>query len=217
MGDLIRLLVSVNKISLLAFVVVLFFLIYELRLISRENKKKTMPNIPKFDPNAKVQLPNQVPIIEDKSQSASSRINFNKILAVILFLMLLFFGGKTLSSIITNNTKKTGDSQPKVIIQTISSKGIKIFNDRWEEIGKDKYNTLKPLNKIIIGLETIPEADIDRARIKVNDSNWKTEYITMQFNKKYQIYYREYQIATDEYKLKIEGQLHSKVDGWLGD
>ena len=216
MGDLLNILNSINKVSLLAFFIVLLFLIYELRLISKGGKKKILTVLPNFDPNVKIPLPDQTPVIEGKSKEAA-KFNINKIFAGIFFIMLIFSGGITILSFKTATKNKEAESQPRVVIQTVSSKGIKIFNSQWEEIPESQYKLIKPTDKIIIGLETISGTDIDRARIKVNDSSWEIDQITARFDKKYQVYYREYKIASDEYKLRIEGKLHSKVDGWLGD
>ena len=71
--------------------------------------------------------------------------------------------------------------------------------------------------KVYVGIQTIDEADIDRARIKINEKDWNVAHITSQFNKDKKVYYREYTIASGESKLKIDAQLHSETDGWLGD
>ena len=68
MGDLLNILNSINKVSLLAFFIVLLFLIYELRLISKGGKKKILTVLPNFDPNVKIPLPDQTPVIEGKSK-----------------------------------------------------------------------------------------------------------------------------------------------------
>ncbi len=55
------------------------------------------------------------------------------------------------------------------------------------------------------------------ARIKINQGEWDDQSITTNFNKEKNVFYRKYQLATNEAFLKIEAQLHSTVDGWLGD
>ena len=71
--------------------------------------------------------------------------------------------------------------------------------------------------KIIIGIQTIVEADIDRARIKINTKDWQISDITTLFNPQLKVYYREYIVATGTAQLKIDAQLHSASDGWLGE
>jgi hypothetical protein len=39
----------------------------------------------------------------------------------------------------------------------------------------------------------------------------------MQYNAEKKMYYKEYVVATGESRLKIDAQLHSATDGWLGD
>jgi len=215
MEELSILLRSVNKISLIAFLVVFGFLLYEINLLRNEAKKRQKPLVPKFDPNLKFE-PMAEQVVQDKQ--VTSLTSINKILIIALSLMLFFFGAITVLSVIsTNKTKKAVDNQSKIIIQTVTSKGVKIFDKQWNIIDNDKVKSLKPFDEIIIAVETVPEADIDRARIKINEPNWKIDHITTKFNKQYNVYYREYQIASDEYKLKIDAQLHSKQDSWLGD
>lgn len=205
---------SVNKISLLAFIVVFGFLLYEINLLKTEAKRRQKPLVPKFDPNQKIQ-PQAGQIIQEKQVSSTS---INKILIIALSLMLLIFGGVTIFSVAsTNKTKAAQGGEAKVVVQTVNSKGIKIFDKQWNVATDDKIKLLKPLDGIIIGLETIPGVDIDKARIKINEPSWKIDHITTKFNTQYKVYYIEYQIAANVYKLKIDAQLHSVEDGWLGD
>ena len=115
-------------------------------------------------------------------------------------------------------SKKAESNAPKIVIQEISSLGLKVFTNSWVEVNEgDTGRTLKPGAKLYLGIQTIEEADIDRARIKVNEKDWNVAHITSQFNKEKKVYYREYTIASGESKLKIDAQLHSVADGWLGD
>ncbi len=205
---------SVNKVSLIAFFIVLGTLIYEVYFLFIEAKRKQKLSVPNFSPDVKIEPAAGETIKENVVGQPKS---VNKILIIILILLLIIFGTITVVSIFSPINKQEAGAKSKVIIQTVNSKGIIFFDKQWNIFDSEKIKGLKPFDQIIIGIETIPEADIDRARIKVNGPNWKVDHITSKFNKQYNIYYREYQIATDEYKIKIDAQLHSKQDGWLGD
>jgi len=69
---------------------------------------------------------------------------------------------------------------------------------------------------IYIALENISGSDIDRARIRVNTDSWSISDETDLYNSQKKIFYRQYQVASNESVLKIEAQLHSRADGWLG-
>jgi len=116
-----------------------------------------------------------------------------------------------------NKTSENTKIQPTPIIDFVSSKGVKIFTPDWKEISNDILGTLTPDTLIIIGVETIDKIDIDKARIRVNNDKWLTEATTVDFNKEKRVYYKEYVISTSDAELRIEAQLHSRSDGWLGD
>ena len=214
MEKFILILLSVNKISLIAFLVILSFLLYEVYLIRKEKQKRQRPNVPTFDPSKKVELA-EVQVIQDKAPVVTNLVN--KFLIVILSIMLVVFGVITVLSAFSLKKVGASNNEPKVIIEEVTSRGIKIFDERWKEKGNEEIKLLKPFDKIIIGVETVADSDVDKARIKINQEKWQISDITTKFNKQYKMFYQEYQIASDEYKLKIDGQLHSKQDGWLGD
>ncbi|PIS16075.1 hypothetical protein COT62_00345, partial [Candidatus Roizmanbacteria bacterium CG09_land_8_20_14_0_10_41_9] len=80
-----------------------------------------------------------------------------------------------------------------------------------------EVSKLKGGDRILIGIETIKNVDVDRARIRVNETEWKLNHITLNFDSQKSIYYKEYSISSGAASLKIEAQLHSLKDGWLGD
>ena len=117
----------------------------------------------------------------------------------------------------TNLKKQEGETAQVPIIREISSAGLKVYDENWNEIEKKKKDKAKPGEKLYIGIQTIVEADIDRARIRVNERDWQIAHITTLFNPQLEVYYKEYIVATGTAQLKIEAQLHSASDGWLGD
>lgn len=214
--------VSINKIALLAFFAVLGFLIFEIKKMIDDKKKSEEPTVPQFNdtittqPAASVNstpLPKLPPIEREKKL-----IGNNPLLMIILGVLSLI--GVVILMVLTYNTnlkKKKVASTTVPVIRKIQSAGLKIFDSTWREI--DAQNKLKavPGESIFIGIMTIVEADIDRARIKINAEEWQITDITTLFNQQHSVYYREYVVATGTAQLKIEAQLHSASDGWLGD
>ncbi|MBI4973883.1 hypothetical protein HZC27_04710 [Candidatus Roizmanbacteria bacterium] len=224
MGGIIDFLLSVNKISLVAFLGVLGFLIYEIILLRNERIKKQKPVLPQFNAtsivNTAVMQQQAAAAVElPKKADQVKQTKISPLLIAILILTALFFIGFTLYMVLSSApSKKTDSNAPKIVIQEVSSPGLKIFTNSWVEVNEtDSGRVLKPGVKLYIGIQTIDEADIDRARIKVNEKDWNVAHITSQFNKDKKVYYREYTVASGESKLKIDAQLHSETDGWLGD
>lgn len=224
MGGIIDFLLSVNKISLVAFLGVLGFLVYEIVLLRNERLKKQKPVLPQFNAtsivNTAVMQQQAAAVVElPKKVDQVKQTKISPLLIAILILTGLFFIGFTLYMVFSNtSSKKVENNAPKIVIQEVSSQGLKVFSNSWVEVGEsDPDRTLKHGAKLYIGIQTIDEADIDRARIKINEKDWNVAHITSQFNKDKKVYYREYTVASGESKLKIDAQLHSETDGWLGD
>jgi hypothetical protein len=211
--DIMQLLGSVNKISLIAFFIVLMFMLYELYLINKEKKRKEKPNIPQFNPNLKIEGQTAEDFHKGGGEEKAHRSYFDKNMTifVVLFIILIFLGVITFSGYFLTASKET---KPTVIVNEINSKGIKLFDKDWKEIGE---TAIQPGKDIIISIENIDGVGIDRARIRINDNQWQLENITNQFNKEKKVWYKEYKVATGEEKLKIDAELHSEQDGWLGD
>lgn len=214
--DLTTFLVSVNKISLIAFLITLIFLGYELFLLKKEREKKAKPKIPEFKEKSVIRQERKPVVFETKKNIISRP---NTLLIRILIVFLIVFGLVSIFGFKKFNSKELSQEsiRPSPIIQFISSKGIKIFDLDWNELSDYQIELLKPGDKILIGIDKPPDADIDLARIRVNRSKWTKNDITLRFKKKENVFFKEYQISTGESKLEIEGQLHSKSDGWLGD
>ena len=224
MGGIIDFLLSVNKISLVAFLGVFGFLVYEISLLRNERLKKQKPVLPQFNAtsvvNTAVMQQQAAAVVElPKKVEQIKQTKISPLLIAILILTALFFIGFTLYIVFSNtSSKKVESNTPKIVIQEISSPGLKVFTNSWVEVNEsDAGRMLKQGEKLYIGIQTVEEADIDRARIKINEKEWNVAHITSQFNKDKKVYYREYTVASGESKLKIDAQLHSETDGWLGD
>ncbi len=215
MESFIEFIVSINKIALLSFIAVFGFLIFEIKKMMNEKKKIEKPIIPQFNDvvkNNSTPLPPPPPPPQKKSEGGSP------ILMIVLgIIALLVVVGIMIITYNTNIRKKQLATTTVPIIREISSAGLKVYDKDWSEIENNKKDKAKPGEKLYIGIQTIVEADIDRARIKVNERDWQVAHITTLFNPQLKVYYKEYIVATGTAQLKIEAQLHSASDGWLGE
>lgn len=218
MDSLILLLSSVNKLSLFIFFVGLIFFSVELYQLLKEKEKKAKPQIPQFNIKdfEKKNIEIKKSSVNIKKHNIISRLNIHLILTIILFVMTVFFF--ILSIISIKNNKKKQSVKNEIVYSEIQSKGIKLFSrDLLKEFNELDITQLPVNTEIIIGIETIPGSDIDRARIKINEKEWTIKHITTLFDKTKKVFYTNYIIATGESKLTIDAQLHSFADGWLGD
>jgi hypothetical protein len=216
MEDLGFFLTSINKISLLAFMVTFGFLGYEIYLFQKERKEKTKPRIPNFNENTVINASQSKVLLTQEEKAVKKS---NNVVIVVLAVLLLVFGLATVIGFKKINRAENEPLQvsPTPIVNFINSKGIKILDEKMVPLADLDLNRLKSGNMINIGIETIGETDIDMARIKVNRQKWEPADITTAFDKKNNIFYIKYTVATGESQLKIDAQLHSKVDGWLGE
>ncbi len=220
MDGLIEFFVSINKIALIAFFAVFCFLIFEIKKTIDDKKKKEKPVVPQFNNTVQVNapvaanntpLPAQVPIKKNVKEGNPYLMIVIASVSLIGVTVLIYF------SYTINQQKQKVAATSVPIIKEVSSAGLMVYDSKWKEIGSDKKNQAKYGDKIIIGIQTIVEADIDRARIKINSKDWQISDITTLFNPSLKVYYKEYVVATGTAQLKIEAQLHSASDGWLGD
>lgn len=214
----IFLLLSLNKISLIGFFITLIFLLYQIHLLMTEMKtKKTKLVIPEFkETTIEPTLASKNPVAEKNKKNIYYRSNLTNIVAGVI--LLIVFGLIVLVGLTQKQKQESSDLiTPTPIINIVASAGIKIYNENWVEIPDKELAKLKSGTKIIMGMEMIKGADVDMARIRVNNSQWDTDTIATKFNQEKNIFYREYQISTSEAYLKIEAQLHSATEGWLGD
>lgn len=219
--DIVRFLFSINKVTLVALFGTAVILIYEIKQLRKESKEKAKPNIPKFNQSAKInpELGKNVSAYA-KDVKKNNSIS-HKVLIWVLVVMVLVFGAITLISGIDSggilNTPVNDVGNQNIVIQEVKSNGLKILNSNFKQLGSAELNSIRPGDSIILGVEGIADADIDTARIRINSDNWMQSDIITHYNKEKNLYYREYQVATGEQKLKIQAQLHSKTDGWLGE
>jgi hypothetical protein len=215
--DLFSFLSSVNKIGLIAFLLTSGFLAYQFYLIKKEikntSKVKQIPDFIEKGDISTTAFKKEVILKEEKK----SFKRYNKLSFIITLLVFLSLGGYL---IFTFKVSRVPSGEPKSftvtpIIKFVASNGIKIYNQKWEEISEDKIDQLKPGELILVALSTIENADIDKARIRINKDRWEKDDETINYNQQKKVFFKEYQIATDSPFLRIEGQLHSKVDGWL--
>ena len=220
MDGIIDFFVSINKIALLAFFAVLGFLIYEVKKMLNEKKKKAKPVVPQFNDKMQTQplavatstpLPSSLSVQKNKQGGSS--------LPIIIIGIVSIIGIVVLVTVLynTNLQKQKVASTSVPIVREIQSTGLKVYDINWIEIESKKNTRANFGEKLYIGIQTIVEADIDRARIKINSRDWQISDITTLFNPKLKVYYREYIVATGTAQLKIDAQLHSASDGWLGD
>lgn len=218
MDGFIEFVASINKVALIAFFAVFCFLIYEIKKIGGERKKREKPTVPQFN---------------DKVQQAPAAMNSTPLPPILTTptngkekspILMIIIGVTTIIGVIAlvivfyNTSQKERKSAASIpIIREIQSAGLKVYDKNWVEIDGKNASKVKPGEKLYIGIQTIVEADIDRARIKVNTPDWQISDITTLFNQARKVYYKEYSVATGTAQLKIDAQLHSASDGWLGD
>ncbi len=214
--DLVSFLGSVNKISLIAFFFMLGILVYEIILFRKEAWQKTKPKVPNFQDNLNPQLAQASTIIEEKTAKVTRP---NNLILIVSIVLVILFGIASFIGFFQTNSKTSISTKitPTPLIDFVTSKGIKIYNNDFQPIPESSLGNILPGEEIIIGVETIGEVDIDRARLRVNKQNWDNGDITLNYSDELKVYYKRYTVATGESKLKIEAQLHSSSEGWLGD
>lgn len=209
---------SVNKISIIAFVITLGFLIFEFYLYQREGKRKEkIADIPNFNPDQKVALPTTGVINKENVTVRKSTLPMLITIVFFIFFTLLSLVGLTVA-LRPPQTKSQAAIRPKITI--LSSNGIRIFNTEWRVLTSKELTVLQPGNIVYIGLSTIdnPELknEIHQARIRINETEWREDHVTKNFNSLYNVFYREYQIPLGTTGIAIQAQLHSQQSGWLG-
>ena len=220
MESVINFVVSINKIALFAFFAVLGFIVYEIKKTLDDKKKKEKPVVPQFNDKMQVQpLPaiNSTPLAPTTPLHTAEKGGNPFLMIIIGVVSFIMVGVLSLFAYRINLEKQKVAATSVPIVREISSAGLKVYDTQWGEIESKKNNKAKFGEKLYIGIQTIVEADIDRARIKVNAKDWQIADITTLFNPSLKVYYKEYIVATGTAQLKIDAQLHSASDGWLGD
>ena len=215
--EIINLLNSLNKISLIAFLVTFIFLAYQFYLFKKEiSREKNKPKIPDFNENVTNFSQKAKVLVTEKNISYKKS---SKSTIIISFFLLVIFGIVFFLGIINSKTllnQGEKNISPSPIMKLVASKGIKIYNQNWVELMDKELLKLQPGKTIIIGIESIDKTDVDKARIRINKKNWDETDMAVKFNTGKNIFYREYNISSQEARLNIEAQLHSQADGWLG-
>ncbi len=128
MDGLIDFLASVNKISLLAFLGVLGFLIYEVYLLRRDHLKKQKPSIPQFNTNTVINKETvqqqAIAVAPLKKAVQEKRTKTPPLLVIILVLMTFFFIGFSIYTVITRSKEAPTNITPQVIVREVSSPGL---------------------------------------------------------------------------------------------
>lgn len=216
--ELIIFIKSINKIAIFSFFITFFLLCFEIYLLIKQKKRKKNPFIPEFKANRQYSQLKPAVIIKSKEEKTIYKTPNLKLTIVFFILMLIFGGLFVVGRVIEQEPNRSSLAPtPSFILKTVTSAGIKIYNEKWEEIPDEKLSFLKGGDKIFVGIKSILGADVDKARIRINSDQWTKEDEVSNFNQKLNLFYREYQIATEETKLKIEAQLHSKENGWLAE
>lgn len=203
----------VNIIAFLIFIVTTIFFVYELRSFFKEYKRKKL-KLPGFSEKRyekeKIQTATPLKIQPPKPK----RMNYGMVLAGVFGVLTIF-----VFSVFILRSAQRSSAREKVqpIIKPVKSKGIVIFDANWNQISDEDLKNLKPGDTIFIGIDNPDPADIDKARIRVNEYIWKSSHETENFNKEKNVFYIEYKITSDTARLIIEAQLHSRANGWLVD
>jgi len=220
MESVINFVVSINKIALLAFFSVLGFIVYEIKKTLDDKKKKEKPIVPQFNDKMQVQplsTINSTPLTSITALHTAEKGGNPFLMIIIGVVSFILVGVLSFFAYRINLEKQKVASTSVPIVREISSAGLKVYDTQWVEIESKKNNKAKFGEKLYVGIQTIIEADIDRARIKINTKDWQISDITTLFNPTLKVYYKEYIVATGTAQLKIDAQLHSASDGWLGD
>jgi len=203
-----------NKFSLLAFFVTAVVLGYQVFLFRKEiSFKKKDPVIPDFQENLSVPKLNFTQIDTEKIV-APKKINLNFLLLIMVTFIVMVIVFMTLFS--KKNTGTTTTQAPTTV-NFIASKGIKLYDDKWKLLTELDVASLNGGEKIIIGIDKVSDVNIDGARIRINQNIWTKNDENVTYDGTKNIFYKEFVVATASSFLKIEAQLHSKVDGWLGE
>lgn len=101
--DIVAVLSSLNKIGLVAFLITLGFLIYEIVLLTKTGKANDQPQVPQFQDKGIPLAPNPV-IVESKWKNLTKN---NKIILLALSTLLIVFGVLTLVGYMNSNLKSS--------------------------------------------------------------------------------------------------------------
>lgn len=215
--NLIVFIKSINKIAIIAFFITFFLVCFEIYLLIKEKKREEKPTIPDFKTNQKYGKIKAATVLKIKKEKPIYKKANPKLVIVFVVLMILFGGLFLIGRLVETDGSEKSRIIPSPPAKTVTSEGIKIYNQKWKEIPDERLPFLKGGDKILVTIKNIPGVDIDKARIRINSDKWRLSDEVTDLNKRLNVFYKEYQIATGEKRLKIEAQLHSLKDGWLAE
>lgn len=218
--DIFTFLKSVNKIAIAAFLITGFILLYEIYLFVKQKKNdKKAPKIPQLQKVSLVGIQKTLVSVKKTNKKNAILKPANHIVVIFLIILLLILGGIFATGSLWKNTPltKPNNITPTPFYQLLTSEGIIIYNDLWQELTKDQLRYFKTGDKIFIAVKNIAGTDIVKARIRVNAKTWTSQDEVEALDQKFDVFYKNYEIASGDSQLRIEAQLYSKTDGWLGD
>ena len=113
--DIVGLLSSLNKIALVAFLITLGFLIYEIILLRRAGRAGAKPQVPQFQGGGQF-VPSSAPVnIDREGQKAAKK---NKLVLLVLVILLIFFGAMTIVGYIRLKSSKPVSTKVKASAPT---------------------------------------------------------------------------------------------------
>lgn len=214
--DAFGLLGYVNKFSLLAFILTLGVLVYQIYLLKKDSKTDTKtPVIPDFNENLSVPSLNYSPLNSKVETEKNKGLNLNLIILIVITVGVVLFLFFSIFMKANNNTDIQEKKAP--LVKLTASKGIKIYDSNWVELDEAKISRLAGGDAIIGAIDKTSDTSIDKARIRMNKSAWVTADEDLEYDKARNVFYRNFVVATDAAFLKIEAQLHHSSDGWLGE
>lgn len=217
MIEIIGTLGSINILASIVLVIVVIVIVYQVKSLKSNQPVQKNVSVPDYDKNIKY---SKIEISKDIiPQVKRDKVVTKRKQRIIMFMSLIALVSLTvlLVNIFIFGNESNRKTQSSEKINIVKSSGIYLYNSDWKPISQEQASKLiKDKEKIIIGIETIENGGIDKARIKINESSWSSKNETMLFKKDKNMYYTEFSSASLGASLVIEAQLHSKEEGWLG-
>lgn len=218
--DIVTFIKSINAVAIIIFFLTGFSLVYELYLFFKQSKSKKAPKIPTLESVSSPRFQKKFNFTRVREKkSLFKKPNYSAI-SILIIIFLIFGTVAIIGRLSGNGNKQSSNTANSSTVSPsgpiISSEGIVFYLPSWKQLTKNQLRFVKTGDKIIIGLKNIPQSDIGKARIRINSAVWNSAHETTEFNAQFDIFYKEYTIATADAKLTIEAQLYSKIEGWLG-
>lgn len=203
---------SLNIVSLFFFFISLAFLFYEVALLYREKQKLKRPTIPNFDDQVLQKA--QTAVV--KKASPSLKKSNNRVISLLIALVIIF-GLASIAGYTQLINHAQLEKTESVKEQVRQSRGIVVYNEAFIPLNELALSNLKPGDTIIIGIEKVVGADIDRARFLLEPNKpWSSAITSTEYNAKNNVYFIKHTVASDSAQLYLRAQLHSLKEGWLG-